>query len=66
MERKIGETFVYKERCLKVILGSFCDDCYWYGKECWVDVVREKRGNCSVEGRDDGNSVIFKLIGDKK
>ena len=66
MERKIGETFEYDGKKLKVVDkdDSKCDECFFYNKNCTYkkDVI----GFCSKEFRTDVKSVMFVKYNDEQ
>lgn len=69
MERKVGETFEYKGKTLKVVETPFsCCGCYFLidyyleGKN-----LSEQEKNCAIypclpSNRTDGKEVIFQLV----
>lgn len=64
MERRIGDTFRYKGKWVRVHEGrNFkCDDCVAdnYYSDCWDKENLQKRGDCRHYVRTDGKPVIFK------
>lgn len=64
MERKIGEIFECDGKKLQVIedLLDECENCYFYEQEC--SDRKDERGECLLDKRMDGHTVIFKEIGD--
>ena len=66
MERKIGETFVFECRKLKVVDrgNSKCDGCFFYKRDC--SSIRDVRGFCSEECRTDKKCVIFVEVNDEQ
>lgn len=59
MERKIGETFEFEGKKLKVnkSASSGCDGCFFEGR-C-SSLRKEVTGHCQFEYRTDNNEVIF-------
>ena len=60
MERKIGETFEFEGKKLKVVENndnSGCEKCFFCNREC--SSIRDVRGFCSEELRTDKKHVIF-------
>lgn len=66
MERKIGEVFECDGKRLQVVKDFFkiCKNCYFDGNEC--SNRKDERGECLLDKREDGQSVIFKELGDSK
>ena len=66
MERKIGEVFECDGKRLQVVKDLFkmCKNCYFEGDEC--SKRKDERGECLLDKREDGQSVIFKEIGDSE
>lgn len=62
MERKIGESFVYNDKRLKVVksYSIYCDRCYFRNVACYE--IRDLIAECFSDRRIDGNLVEFKLI----
>lgn len=62
-ERKIGETFEYQGKKLKVMEteGSTCYNCYFKYRDCDCD-IRKVLGACLSETRTDNKPVIFKEV----
>ena len=59
MERKIGETFEYEGKKLKVVEGeNECDKCYFY-KESYCASIDRIAGACLMSRRIDNKSVKF-------
>ena len=59
MERKIGETFEYEGKTLKVKedKNGSCHDCF-FNKKCTLPVIKIV-GKCDADNREDGKSIIF-------
>ena len=59
MERKIGDTFEFEGKKLKVkeSASNGCDGCFFYMK-C-SSITMGLSGECEVDARDDGKDVIF-------
>ena len=67
MERKIGETFEYKGKKLKVVQTAkdLCFDCYFFdGVNC--QRTEREGGECSKSKRTDHNSAIFMEVKDEQ
>ena len=66
MERKIGEVFECDGKRLQVAKDLFkmCKNCYFDGNEC--SNRKDERGECLLEKREDGQSVIFKELRDSE
>ena len=64
MERKIGETFEYEGKTLRVkeTTHYLCTGCFFDGRCLSVDKV----GNCQVQSRTDKKNVIFLEITDEQ
>lgn len=65
-ERKIGETFEYEGKKLKVVEteGSTCYNCYFEDRDCDCD-TRKVLGACLSETRTDNKQVIFIEVKDE-
>ena len=63
MERKIGEEFEYNGVRLKVVEGFYCNHCYFRDKHENEVCSRSEHilvsGPCSIQKREDHNSVQF-------
>ena len=63
MERKIGEEFEYNGVRLKVVEGFYCNHCYFRDKHENEACSRSEHilvsGPCSIQKREDHNSVQF-------
>lgn len=59
MERKIGETFEYEGKTLKVKedKNGSCHDCF-FNKKCTLPVIKIV-GKCDAGGREDNKGVVF-------
>ena len=67
MERKIGDTFEYKGKKLKVVQTAkdLCFDCYFFdGVNC--QRTEREGGECSKSKRTDHNSAIFMEVKDEQ
>ena len=59
MERKIGETFEYESKTLKVKedKNGSCHDCF-FNKKCTLPVIK-MAGECAANCREDNKGVVF-------
>ena len=66
MERKIGETFEFEGKKLKVVDEGTCkcNECIFYRREC--SLIRNVIGSCSEVHRTDKKSVIFVEVKDEQ
>lgn len=60
-ERKVGETFVYQGKKLKVVqtTSNLCNNCYFYVNSICKEIRKQCCGECDQRMRIDGKPVIF-------
>ena len=66
-ERKVGETFEFEGKKLKVVQteGSTCYNCNFANRDCDCENTRKVLGACLSETRTDNKPVIFVEIKDE-
>lgn len=64
MEHKIGEVFIHNGRKLRVeqTLKEPCQGCYFFEDGFCVAFEYTDLGGCAGKFREDGNTVVFRLI----
>lgn len=66
-ERKVGETFVYEGKKLKVVqtTSNLCNNCYFYVNSICKEIRKQCCGECDQRMRIDGKPVIFVEVKDE-
>lgn len=59
INRTIGEKFQYENRNLTVYKSGKCKLCFFFGKDCFQNKIKELTGSCSGIFRPDKTDVIF-------
>ena len=67
-ERKVGETFVYQGKKLKVVqtTSNICNNCYFECRDCDCENIRKVLGACVRGTRSDNKPVIFVEVTDEQ